>query len=317
MTLAFDRRGVEIGVLLLVVAVATVAITAPNPTAVESSPPEAFGSGSSGEAAAGASWAVAEVLFAGGLLGVIVLLRHVPEWLKTTGRRLAVYVIIYMYAIYGVAIGWVTELLALGAVAYLGYRVTDHYGLYWVLNNVLCLAFAIGGGIAVGSMFGVPGMIIALMVLSVYDHAFANRREWMFDLAEKFVRARVPVVFLRPRGWRYRWGWLLEDELEIDTEDEMEIEREDERLGWGLGTADLALAGGFIAALTTSPSFAGLDHGRFVLSVVIAGLFVAGLRIGHELDTRGSGAGMPPITAGLLAPYAVLLVASMVPWGML
>lgn len=303
MTVSIDRKGVEIGALLLVVALATVVLTAANPAAVESSPPEAFGSGSSGEAAAGASWAIAEVGLAAGLLAIIFVLRFVPEWLKTTARRLAIFVAIYLYGLYGVASRLYIEFLIVGAAAYVGYRVADHYGLYWILNNALCLGVAVVGGIAVGSLFGVPGMAVALILLSGYDHVFANKQRWMFSLAEKFLKARAPVVFLRPRSWRYRWDWLLEDELDL--------ERSDDRLGWGLGTADLALASGFVAALTTSGSFLGLVHGRFVLSVVIAGLFVAALRISHELDTRGSGAGMPPITAGLLVPYAAMVLVSL------
>lgn len=305
MTITVDRRAFELAALLLIVAGATVAITAPNPQVVDNSPsdvPGVSGDGATAEATAGAGWALAEVVFAGGLLGLIVLLRHVPEWLKTTGRRLACFVAIYVYAIYGVVIGATTDLLAIGAAAYLAYRVADHVGVYWVLNNLLCLAIAVVGGIAVGSMFGVPGMIIALVLLSLYDHVFANQREWMFDLASKFVKARFPVVFLRPRTWRYRWRWLIDDELDL--------EREDDRLAWGIGTADLALAGGFLAALTTSGSFLGLEHGTVVLAAVIGGLAVAAFRISHELDTRGSGAGMPPITAGLLVPYGVFLLAS-------
>lgn len=306
--LRFDRRAVEIAAVLLFVAGAAAVITMPAPAAVDTSPEKVVGdvtgSESGNEAATGIGWVALEVAFAIALIAAIFLSRRLPGWLRTTLKRLGIASAIYYWGVASMNGGRPLVGLIVMAGVYLGYRITDRLGVYWVINNGLSATVAIAFGVVLGGFLGVVGFAAALVALTGYDYYFADRKSVMFDLADFILRLRAPVIFVRPVGPQFRWGDLLGDDLsdEDDTPG----------LVWGIGTADLLVGAAFIAALTTTGSFMGVRHSAGVIGIVLAGLALSSLRLSHKLETEGGGAGLPTITAGLLLPYAGVVALSVV-----
>lgn len=306
--LRFDRRAVEIAAVLLFVAGAAAVITMPAPAAVDTSPEQVVGdvtgSESGNEAATATAWVLIEVFAAVAILALIFISRRLPPWLRTTLKRLGIASAIYYWGV--ASMNGDQPLVGLVAMAgvYLGYRITDRLGVYWVINNVLSVAIAIAFGVVLGGFLGVVGFAAALVALTGYDYYFADRKSVMFDLADFILRLRIPVIFVRPAGAQLRWGDLLGGDLsdEDDTPG----------LAWGIGTADLLAGAAFIAALTTTGSFMGVRHSAGVIGLVLAGLALSALRLSHKLETKDGGAGLPAITAGLLLPYAGVVALSLV-----
>jgi presenilin-like A22 family membrane protease len=146
---------------------------------------------------------------------------------------------------------------------------------------------------------GVWGLLVGLIALTVYDHIFADRNDWMFDIADIFLRARIPIIVYKPPSWRFDWDRLY---------DEVDDETETPTHSWGIGTADLALVAAFAAAVATLPPDSLLAAGPLAVVGVVAGSVVGCLRLRYELLTDGSGAGLPALTTGMVAGLAVVQV---------
>lgn len=305
-----DQRALELVAVFLAVLIPTALIALSLTDAAASvGPPDAFGDGAQGEATAGAAWAIAEVFVAIGILVAAFVYRKLPEWAQElVVTNLGILVLMWFGAnaqsagYFGVYAGSIVAL-------YTAYKVTDEFGVYWALNNVFCVLFAIAGGLMLGMLFGVPGMILAIVGLTIYDHVFANQKKWMFTLGETILKARLPAIFIRPAAWRMQWDELLES-FGMTDEDE---ESDDEDDGsWGLGTADLMIPAGFVAAVATAPAGVVATFGPVALAAVAVGVLVACFRLRWEMETRGSGAGLPALSAGALVPYVAIVALAAV-----
>lgn len=307
-----DRQALELVALYVVVLGVTAAIAAyigPEEAATVS-PPEQFGEGTQAEAGAATAMVLVEVAFAVGLLGLILVYNRLPEFAQDLVKSNAyIGVFVYLGARYGTqGQPWELPLLVVGV--YTAYRVLDRYGLYWMLNNVFAVGLAIVMGVAVGLIFGIPGVGLLLLGLTVYDHVFANKQQWMFTMGKTLVKIGVPVLFLRPSALRNEWDDIVAmfDDSEGDGDDDGESE---DTVTWGLGTGDMMLPAGFVTAVITTPSDALLVGGLVAGVVCILGALLACLRLRYEMLTRGSGAGLPALSTGLLAAYGGVLVAGL------
>jgi len=297
--LDFDRKGIELAILFTVVLTVT-ALLALQLRGFSSAvqPPASFGEGTTGQATAAATWAVAEVLFAGVLLLAIFGIRKLPSWARTTVRR-SILILGLVYV--GGTAGTAAVAMQVGAVlvaVYALYRITDHYGLWWVPNNLMSLVAAIWLGIVLGFLFGAVGVGIAAVILLVYDHYFANKKEWMFQLVGPMLRYRLPVLFVRPSQLRFEWMNLLSDD-EDDRSDVIE---------WGVGTADIAIPAGFVTGVAVDPNGIIATFGEAVLVLFVLAVALACFRLSWRLNTHGNGAGLPPLTVALIVPYLLLVV---------
>lgn len=299
----FDQKGLELAALFTVVVVATVALALEfqslNSTV---KPPETFGEGASGEATAGATWAIAEVLFAGVLLLAVYTTRRLPEWLQTTARRSAAFVLLlYLGASAGSTTAWL-GITGVVVGTYIFYRIMDRYGVWWMPNNLLSVFGAIVGGVGLGMLFGAVGLAIASVVLLSYDHYFANKKDWMFDLAAPIIKYRLPALFVRPSTWRFDWSGLFSEADDAADDDEHGP------VTWGVGTADMALPAGFVAAVAIETNGIVSTFGNVVLVLFIAAVAIACFRLSWRMTHKGSGAGLPPLAAAVVVPYILLTV---------
>lgn len=284
------------------------------------SPPDSFGEGASGQATAGAAWAAAEIGVAIALLTLIFVYKRLPEFAQDLVKWNAVIALfVYFGGQWGTS-GVLWEGMALATGLFTFIRTTNHFGIWWLVNNLLSIALALFMGIFLGFFLGVPGMILALILLTVYDHVFANKKTWMFSLGSAIVSLRIPVIFIRPSTLRFDWEDLV-DHMSPETDDSADTDGEtldedaeivSEDTAWGLGTADLAIPAGFVAAVATSSVNWLPTPGVGVTLAVVAGIVAACFRLRHEMLTQGSGAGLPALSAGALAPYAVITVVSIV-----
>lgn len=293
-----DRQAIYLAALFLAVQVGAVwlAMTLQSSGAAAGidSPGNADG------AAAGAGWAIAEVAFASLLVVGIYTYRKVPESWREPFRNAVLFAIIY-YAgwIYGSA-GAGLPFLTLFIGGYLGMKLIEGLGLWWLVNNALAVVIAIGGAAVLGHALNEWALLTFLAGMTVYDYVFADKRGWMMELAGLMVHYRLPVLFVKPDQYRFDWDNLLSDD---DGEALAEAET-----AWGIGTADLMLPAAFTAAVVT---------GETVLLPVVAaavltgGVVLAALRIRQKMLTNGSGAGLPPLTAGVVGAYACVLVPSL------
>lgn len=304
--LTIDRAAVEMAALFAIVmgATAWLALNIGPEAASEVGPPDAFGSGTSGEATAAGAWALAEVAFAVSIIGGLFLYRRLPEWLQD----LAKYNLVFGLAlVVGARYGYPIVPLFVGV--FTTYMVADHFGLWWIFNNIIALALAVVVGVALGLIFGVVGVGVALVGLTIYDHIFANKKKWMFALGKLAMELRLPLLIFRPDRMRVEWSEI------IDTLQEAEAGEEDDEsdgTSWGIGTADFMLPAGFVAAVATAPSVVVTTFGPLAVVVVIAGILVACARLRFEMLTKGSGAGLPALSAGAMVPYAALFVVGLV-----
>lgn len=302
----FDQRGLELATLFTVVVVATVALALKFQSFNSVvKPPDTFGEGASGEATAAATWAIAEVVFAGVLLLAVYTTRRLPDWLQTTARRSAAFaLLLYLGATAGSTTAW---LIITGTVigVYVFYRIVDHYGAWWVPNNLLSVFGAVVGGLGLGMLFGAVGLAIASAVLLAYDHYFANKKDWMFHLAAPIIKYRLPALFIRPSTWRFDWSGLLSETEDTDEKSEQGP------VTWGVGTADMALPAGFVAAVAIETNGIVSTFGNVVLVLFIVTVAIACFRLSWRMRHKGSGAGLPPLAAAVVVPYALLTAATL------
>jgi presenilin-like A22 family membrane protease len=301
--LTFDRQAVEMAAVFAVVLlpVAYIAMHLGPETASAVDTPGGLSNDAGGQATAGAGLALFEVAFAATLLaGYIVYRRYFPEWLQDTART-AAFGVLFIYA--GARFGmWVAPGFA---GLYVTMNVLDELGVWWLANNALAIVLAIGYAIVLGALFGVVGLAVLLVGMTVYDHVFANKKGWMFALATPLLKARLPVLFIRPGAWRFPWDDVV-DSLDSDGE------KDENQRAWGIGMADLMLPSAFVAAVLMTPASAAYAGGIAVAALCIAGVLVACARLRFEMLTQGSGAGLPALTGGVLAPYAVATLVVLV-----
>lgn len=286
-----DNRAVWLGILFLVVidGAGAVALALTNMGAAE---PAFQGASSSGQAAGGAAWAIGEALFAGVLLGCILLWRRFPEWLQNALMGAVKFGVPMLIGGYVVTKGlfWAGLIGVVGLVIVL--KIAEAFDLWWVVNNLLALGLAMYVAASVGVVLGPLVIGVALVGLSVYDYLFADRRKWMFTLAAWTVRRKLPALFIVPSTWRLDWDELA-DSMEGDDEQAADVPVE-----YGIGMADLALPAAFVVAVT---------HGSGSLYPWVgatAGILVACARVSFKLES-GGGAGLPPLTSGTIGGWAI------------
>lgn len=298
----FDREGGVLAVLFLIVQLASVKLA--EAILASGSQPTRPG-GVSSDAAAGAIWAGAEVALAVVMLGVILLYKRAPEWLQK---------LIKWNALVGI-VGWLGADAARSGAFPGGFLVVmgvltvwlaaDEFNVFWMLNNLLAVLLAIMVGAMLGFLFGITGLLIALGALTVYDHVFANKNTWMFDMAEMMLKLRLPVIFFRPASLRFDWNQVFDDDDDDGGEGEVD---EPNRNQWGIGTADLALPAGFVAAVALAPTGEFLATGYTVAGFVVLGVVVACFRLRWEMMNQGSGAGLPALSSGAFGGWLVAQV---------
>lgn len=306
--LTVDRQSLALAALFLVVIVPTAWLAyIVGQTGTGIGPPEAFGSGAAGEATAGAAWALLEIGFAVAILVAAFVYRRLPEWVQSLLITNAVAALAMYAGARGQATGTFAYYVGGFVALFTTYKVLDHFNVYWIANNVYAVILAIVGGLTIGLIFGVPGMVLAIVALTVYDHIFANKQSWMFTIGTTALKARLPVLVVKPEGWRMAWEDLI-DMLDITDDEDRQRDSDDV---WGIGTADLMIPAGFVAAVASTPSGVLAAFGTAAVGIVIAGVVVACFRLRHEMQSRGSGAGLPALSAGALIPYAALYVVAL------
>jgi Uncharacterized protein conserved in archaea len=234
------------------------------------------------------------VAFALVLLGVILVYRRLPEQLQNA-MKATVVMGIFMWL--GSLSGQAGVLLPAAAIV-LGFlwtlKVSEWLDIWWLFNNILAVSLAVAVGAMLPLLFGVWGLLVALAGLTVYDHFFANKREFMFDLAGALTSAHMPALFFKPPRLRYSWDNVMSED----------VEQQDH--AWGIGMADLALPAGFAAAVAIAEPGGLVTGGVLAAAGVVVGTLVACFRLRYEMVTRGSGAGLPALTAGAVAGFLSL-----------
>lgn len=255
------------------------------------------GTSTTEQAAGGVVWALSEAVFAGVLLAVILLWRKLPEWVQdivNDNLLIAVYMLVGASALAADAFG-ITAAAAMGALTVL--KTADEFDVWWVVNDIAALGFAVVLGAFLGLVLGPWVLAVGLIGLSVYDYVFADRKSWMFTLGSAFIRWKLPVLFLVPTTVRFDWekfGDALDGE--VDEEDIPEI-------GFGIGMADLAIPAALVVAIAGEATMS-LSGGIPVVAVV-AGILVACFRVSWKMSNEGGGAGLPPLTSGALGGWAI------------
>ena len=287
--LVFDRQTAYLGTLFAVIIASAAWLmhraTLTTIPARTSLPGDVSGSA----ATTGAGWAIAEVAFALALLAFILGFRKAPGWLRTLTKF---NVVILALMLLGYARIPAVFVMAAVSLVY----VTEHYDVFWVVNNAASVALAVVGAVGIGLLFDPLPIFVALLGLMVYDHVFANRRDEMFTLAEFVINLRLPVVFVKPATSRVDLQGLI-----TDGDDEQPDH------AWAIGTADLMLPAGFVASLVRIYGLAGL--GAVVVVLVSLSIVASSSRIRHLMLSKGSGAGLPPITASIALVYVPVLFA--------
>lgn len=265
--------------------------------------PAMSGSSGSEQAAAGAGWALAEVGVAVLLLGFVLLWKRLPEWVqdvvKTGVLVVGAMVLGDMASQLGMSAFWT---VAVGVVGYYAIiKAADAFDVYWLWNNFESIALAIVLGAGIGAVLPLPFLLVGIVGLTIYDHVFANEKDWMFTLGEGMLRAKLPVIVFAFPKLRVSWDAIC-DEMggDDDALDDSLTEMLEEGRGFGIGMADLLLPAAFAAAVT-------LAGGGVTLPVVgvVAGIVVAAFRLRWEMVNIGSGAGLPAITGGIVGGYAI------------
>lgn len=248
-------------------------------------------------ASAGAAWVSVEVAFAVVLLAVAIAYKRAPEWLQTVLKWNAIVAgLLWLGSIYG------TSGIPFILVAVTLWIVTDEFDVYWIINDLLGIFFAIYLGAGIALIFGVEALLVALVGFTIYDHYFANKRTWMFSMAELLLKIRLPVIVFVPEGWRLDWDEMIE-RLAEDEEDGAE----DELLSWGIGMADLMFPAGVAAALAIAPTGGLFGGGDLIVLGVIVGTVIACFRLRYEMINKGSGAGLPALAAGVFGGWLIAL----------
>lgn len=270
--------------------------------------PAMSGSSTSEQAAAGGGWAIAEVVAAVVLLGVVTLWQRLPEWLQDvvkTGTLVVASMVAGAYlAPEGATAFWAVAAMGVG---YYGLsKAADAYDVYWILNNIEGVAFAIVAGGAIGAVLPLPFLVVGIVGLTIYDHVFANQNEWMFTIGAGLLKAKLPLVIFAMPSLRVDWDDLC-DAMTAEEDRSEEFFPNDS--GFGIGTADLLLPAALAVAVVTA---VGTPMGGVVPVVGISiGVMVAAFRLRWEMLNIGSGAGLPAITSGALGGWAVGIVVVM------
>lgn len=262
------------------------------------------GTSTSGQAATGFGWALAEAAFAALVLGVLLLYRRLPEWVQDT-LKTCLALVLWMYVGVLAARGgawWMSALFIAGAYAV--YKVIDHYDVFWIFNNLTSIGLAIVAGAIVGIKLGPWVLATGLIGLSVYDHVFADKKSWMFTMGAWFLDQRIPVLVVVPKSWRLDW-----DELADGLRGDEEGDEEDRTVRFGIGTADLLLPAAFVVAVVNTLPAAGAS--AVVAAAVIAGILLACFNLSWKMSAQGSGAGLPPLCTGALGGWVVGTVVVM------
>lgn len=268
------------------------------PTSAASSATPAFeGSSTTTQVAGGIIWAIAEAIFAGLLLLTLLLFRQLPDWLQKALSKAAAAAFFMIAGAYAALTNQFPGLFATVIVLFVWVYGLDANDLWWVGNDVLAIAIAIGVGVMAGVVLGPIVIAAGLIGLTVYDHVFADRADWMFDLAGWSMRRRLPTVFVVPASLRMDWMELI-DAFDEDGRDPKEL------MQFGIGMADLALPAAFAVAVAQS-------GGGLPLFGALAGLGVACGRISYKLE-NGGGAGLPPIVSGTLGGWALALLPGVI-----
>lgn len=246
--------------------------------------------------AAGAGWALGEVVIASVfVVGLYLSVRYLPAWARDACKTAVKILFVFV-------LGAVTQsltVLAATLVAYIGYRVLDATGLWWLGNNAIALTIAVVWGALVGLALNAWALLVFLVGMTVYDHVFADHNPWMEQMAGSLVSWRLPVMVVKPSQWRFEWGLLFHPDGE-------DIAATDS--AWGIGTADLLLPAAFTVAVATGNVLA---WPRLGATVVTGGILIAALRVRQKMLDQKSGAGLPPLTTGAAVAFALVLVPSL------
>lgn len=258
--------------------------------------PAFAGASTTEQAAAGGAWAIAEAIFAGVMIAIILAYRWLPAWVQEIIDKNVSLVLWMVIGALALETGqfWGYAAVAVTLVTLL--ISADKLDLWWVLNNALALGIAIAMAAWVGVVLSPWILAVGLVGLSVYDYVFADRENWMFTLGGAFVRWRMPVLFVVPTDWRVDWGELA-DAMAGDMPEE-----EAPELGFGIGTADLMIPAAFVVSLVSAaPSVMQ----TIIVSAAIAGILVACFRVSWKMVHRDGGAGLPPLTSGAIGGWAI------------
>lgn len=250
------------------------------------------------QAAAGGGLVIAEVILAVTILALVLLYRRIPAFLRELSRdvvKIGTLLAVggYLAADVGGFTGQFLTVITVLLAVYVGYRVIDHVGLWWVVNNLMGIGFTIVAGAALGYVFGIWFLVVFLVGMSIYDHYFANKKRYMFELAVPLIRARLPVIIIYPTVWRLQWDQFIDSVTAIGDGEE---DDEDDWIVGGLGMADCLLPAGFAAALVAYAGGPAIGSLPLAAVGVVVAMGFCGFYLRASMDRNGSGAGMPPIT---------------------
>lgn len=280
--LQFDSRAAILVSLFAVVIGGALAVR-PALVATQGVESAVTGASTGEQAGIGVVWAIAEAIFAGLLLAGVLLWRRLPGWVRNIGRDLltiAVWMTVGAWALanrqFHLALPVVLGLFAIAKAA-------DEYDIWWLINNALAIGLAIYLAAFVGVILGPVVIAVGLVGLAVYDHVFANERDWMLNLAVWTIQRKLPMLVVVPNRWRQSWDDLAEEPEDM-------AEREDV---FAIGMADLLLPAAFAVALAQT--------GRIgALSGAVVGTGIACFRLSwvSANGPKRGGAGLPSLTVG-------------------
>ncbi len=253
--------------------------------------PAYTGTSSSEQAATGAVWVIAEVILAGGILVGLLCWRRLPEWLQESISPALRFAAVAFIGAYALSAGQLWLGIGTGFTFIFMSLVTDKFGVWWAINDLLAIGIAIFVAAAVGITLGPVILAVGLVGLTVYDYIFADRADWMFNLAAWTIRRRIPTLFIVPTTARLQW-----DDLEDALSGESDGDDPDELIGWAIGMGDLLLPAAFAVSL--------VDAGGLVVHGAVAGTFIACARVSWKME-QGAGAGLPPLVSGALGGWGV------------
>lgn len=248
-------------------------------------------------AAGGGIWALVEVLIAAAIVVALGLYTRSPDWLRTSVRRGLFF---FAFAFVGgvlQAIGIFWDAIPVLMVGYIAARGLDRLGVYWFLNNVLSVALAVIVAVIISLWFTPVAIAIGLLLLTVYDHFFANEKEWMGQMAIPPIKYKIPIMFLLPGSLRVQWQEFVDGVTDPS---------DDGPRHHGLGTADMALPAALATAVATgTPTTSTL----VAASGIVIGAAVAAFRLRWWMDEKGdkkAGAGLPSITSGVIGGWLLI-----------
>lgn len=313
----FDRQGFLLAALLVLGCVGAAWFVDVAFLSSDTAPPPTFANEpSSTQAAAGGSLALMEVALAVGILALLALYR----WLPGRAQRLAKknvrigflmlfggYIMMIGEGNTGVLFVFTASILTV----YTAYHLIDYLGLWWVVNNILGVGVVIVIGAAIGYEFGPVFLGVFMVAMTVYDHYFANKKRYMFDLGYVVLRTKIPAIILYPTRYRFAWSEVTDGLADFARGDVERVEDEDDDLRWGIGVADCLLPAAFVASLVAHWDGAEVGGVPLVAIAVTLAMGVTGFYLWQRMNEKGSGAGLPPITTATMLTFGVVGV---LPW---